>query len=254
MNTKTTTIILIALLSATAACDGQVTKDDDRTATFAEATDTQISDAFYVGSGMDLIMSTMWGTAPILAAELGSPCVTVTEVEGGVQYENNGNPNCESGFSGKVTTYGDVSDGGKGTVVWDNMEWVEAGSDAAYTANGTLSVGPGYLEADLVHTLPGFGEIENHARFEVEGDFLGAMSGDADARLVHAPGSWAAIDGLGSFDMSGTHDLTSGEMDLALMGTDTLTIYMAPDFACFSIEIDGEPVETEDVDTEICED
>ena len=253
MNTKTTNTILIAMLTATVACGGHATKDADRTATknadrtatFTEMTATQLSEAYFVGSGMDLIQATVWGTAPIFESQMGSPCIAVTDVESGVQYEYNGSPGCDIEFSGTITTYGDTVNGGEGTIVWDHMAWAENDPDGSYAANGTLAVGPGYMDADLVHTLPGFSEIENHARFEIEGDFMGAMSGEADALLVHGPGSWAAIDGLGSFDLAGTHDLASGEMDIVLTGTDTLTIYMAPDFACYSVEINGEPVELE---------
>ena len=260
MTTKT--IKTIALLSTITACDNTLPFDPDSfdatwQSTFAEATDSQIGDAFYVGTGQDLRLAMLWGTPTFLEANmhLDASCATVTAVEGGVQYAFNGTSSCNFPIDGKVTMYGDVEDGGEGMFVWDNLEMGTPNYDTrsgSYTVNGTLSVGPGYLEADLVHATPMW-EIENHARFEVEGNVEAGTDGYADAHLVHVPGSWASIAGLGAFDLSGTIDGVSMETDLAFTGTDTLTIYIAPDVSCWNIEVDGEPVEIEAVDRETCE-
>jgi hypothetical protein len=72
--------------------------------------------------------------------------------------------------------------------------------------------------------------------------------------ITHGPGSWGAIKGLGSFDMSGTTNWITGETDVVLSGTDTLSIYVAPEGACWSMDIDGEPVELSGLGAPVCED
>jgi hypothetical protein len=87
--------------------------------------------------------------------------------------------------------------------------------------------------------------IESHVRMQIDQN-TGAMTHGAD--------SWATIPGLGSFDASGTFNLMTKELDLALSGEDTLTFQYSLESDCLAVEIDGEAIKFDLEDAPVCED
>jgi hypothetical protein len=254
------TLTTIALMTGIVAC-GDGNKPDEQAALFAHATDEQIGSAITAAIGQDLSWVLFWVEQIYLGSIVTGhpPCYSVTEVEGGLQYQGTDTSDC--GFhTGTITVYGADGPGsshqGK-TIDFDNVEFRLRWHDdveATYFANGTVDEGTDYLEADLEHavtvvmgvgsqTVDGF-EIESHTSKYLEKDEL-TSAGDT-VLWTHGPDSWATIPGLGSFDISGTvgHTrLEDGERQnltsLQLTGADTLTINPSTR-GCYTYEIDGE--------------
>jgi len=243
---KTKTMMTLALLAGTAACDGEAKFDEadttdeptaESSATFADAGEEEMISAFVVGSGMDLVMVGM------LLHMLDGPssCVVMTEVEGGLSYQASEQPGCADEMSGTVTVYGVEANGwtmepvqGDVTIDFDSVEMAGGFDEGAPVyLNGTIDYGPTYLEADLQIENLGFGSTESHARVVVDHE-TGAMT--------HTAGSWGLVRGLGTFDAAGSVNLHTGEMDLSLAGEDSLSFRFSDEEPCISTKRDGEDV------------
>ena len=223
----------------------------DERASFADADETEVSLALYVGAGMDVLMSSMmlWGIED-------NPCVTMTEVEGGLQYEGSDDPDCISEMRGVITAYGVDGPGwtmeeqvGERTIEFNNVEFAsDSGDEEPWLLHGTIASGEDYIEVDLKSNFLGeLGMVENHASFTVE---------NKTNTLTHDAGSWAHIPGFGSFDIAGNSSFESGMLDLAFSGQDTLTITADQD--CISFALDGssfvpDAAKLEDKGLPICE-
>ena len=238
MSTKTITLPTLLLL--TIGCGPSTNKDGagEELATFAEATDQQIILAFIVSTGQDLIVASIYGTAPMMAAEMGSPCVETTQHENAIQYSPTDSDRCQGEMTGTLTIIFD-DDGQTDTMVWDHMVWVDVDGEESYEAHGSLSMNPQYIEADLRHTIPEIGELESRVRMRVD-------QTSNDMGLSHIDGSSAAVEGLGDFDLFGTANWSTAEADIEMVGNDTLGMYMAQEGNCVNFEIDGEPIDVED--------
>jgi hypothetical protein len=104
------------------------------------------------------------------------------------------------------------------TALWPDGEQSKYSADGTITSQLSFFGGGDFataLEADISHTLRSGARVESHVRMD--------QGKDGHAPLRHGPNSWAAVDGLGSFEIFGTVDAGGGLADLVLTGIDTLT-------------------------------